>query len=136
MTDSDKKKLIESQQELEKLKKENEDILSKQEQDKAARVETENILKKLETEKCDLTSRLDALQTELSRSAASKDELTGYIRELEAQKENYLSRPQEIVNSAERVIKERKFQPVEELNKRLRDGALMVSLHKVCVHII
>ncbi len=70
MTDSDKKKLIESQQELEKLKKENEDILSKQEQDKTERVEMENYLKELETEKSVLTSHLETLQEELSRNAA------------------------------------------------------------------
>ena len=142
MTDSDKKKLIESQQELEKL---NGDLLSKQEQDKAARVEMENYLKKLETEKSDLTSRLEALQAELSRNTTSKDELTGYVRELEAQKENYLSRPQEetvprretaelakeTVNSAERVIKEGKSQPVEELNKRLRANYLKVNEEKI-----
>ncbi len=143
MTDSDKKKLIESQQELEKL---NGDLLSKQEQDKAARVEMENYLKKLETEKSDLTSRLEALQAELSRNTTSKDELTGYVRELEAQKENYLSRPQEetvprretaelakeTVNSAERVIKEGKSQPVvEELNKRLRTNYLKVNEERI-----
>ncbi len=142
MTDSDKKKLIESQQELEKL---NEDLLSKQEQHKAERVEIENYLKKLETEKSDLTSHLQTLQAELIRIAASMDELTGYIRELEAQKKNYLSRPQEetvsrketaelakeTVNSAERVIKEGKSQPVEELNKRLRANYLKVNEERI-----
>ncbi len=146
MTDSDKKKLIESQQELEKLKKENEDLLSKQEQDKAARVEMVNYLKELETEKSDLTSRLETLQAELSRNAASKGELTGYVREPEAQKENYLIRLQEetvlrretaelakeTVNSAEKVIKEGKSQPVvEELNKRLRANYLKVNEEKI-----
>ncbi len=129
MTDSDKEKLIESQQELEKL---NEDLLSKQEQHKAERVEMENHLKKLEIEKSDLTSRLQTLQAELSRNAASMDELTGYIRELEAQKENYLSRPKKETVSAEKVIKERKSQPVvEELNKRLRANYLKVNEERI-----
>ncbi len=145
MTDSDKKELMKSQQELEKLKKENEDILSKQEQDKAARVEMESYLKELETEKSDLTSRLETLQAELSRNAASVDELTGYVHELEAQKENYLSLPQEetvprretteltqvTVNSAEKVIKEGKSQPVKELNKRLRANYLKVNEERI-----
>ncbi len=69
-----------------------------------------------------------------SSAAPSKNELTGYIHELEAQKENYLSLPQEetvskrettelaqkTVNSAEKVKKEGNSQPVEETNKILR----------------